>query len=235
MANPATRGRKRSRQPGRYFSKKIAERRIRILTEALSLILDKGIDDFTVKELSLRAEVAEKTLYNTFGSKDAIIARAFDHFLEDQGRRMQEADPTDIDDIADKLAVRAADFFRQPEWARASNYLYFSFNSGEHTYRSLRDMALIYLRPFLKTHLDTEALSPWVPTEIIEMQLANIAHGVVHDWLMGRIGDDQAPRALVFGLLSIMMSVTRGTLHQAIHKRLSREGEKLQALRTPRG
>ena len=219
-----------SSPPKRYFSKRIAERRIRILTEAFALLIDKGIDDFTLKELSQRAGVAEKTLYNNFGSKDEIIAKVFDYFMDSQSQRMEVANPLDIDDIIEKLSVRAVDFFHHREWARASNYLYFSTNSGEKTYRSLRDMTLIYLRPFLETHRDTGSLSAWVPVDMIEMQLANTAHGVAHDWLMNRLDDDLAPRALVFALLTIMVSVTQGELHEAIQERLAIQGQELKEL-----
>ena len=67
--------------PRRYASPVMLDRRRRILAEAQRLLDEHGVEGFTIRELSARAEVAQRTLYNVFGSKEEIIAAAIDqHF-----------------------------------------------------------------------------------------------------------------------------------------------------------
>lgn len=59
-----------------YRSAPIVERRERILREARFLIAKAGHENFSIRELARRANVAQKTLYNAFGSKEGIVTSA---------------------------------------------------------------------------------------------------------------------------------------------------------------
>src|SRR4030095_10174598 len=50
-----------------------AERRARIGKAARQLVAERGYDGLTMRELARAARVAVPTLYNLFGSKDAIL------------------------------------------------------------------------------------------------------------------------------------------------------------------
>lgn len=50
-----------------------AERRARIRAAARKLVAERGYDGLTMRELAQHARVAVPTLYNLFGSKDAIL------------------------------------------------------------------------------------------------------------------------------------------------------------------
>src|SRR5579862_1973223 len=65
----------------KYGSPVMQDRRQRILAEAQALLDERGVDGFTIRELSRRADVAQRTLYNVFGSKEDIVASAIElHF-----------------------------------------------------------------------------------------------------------------------------------------------------------
>src|SRR5262245_5568967 len=66
-----------------YRSAPIVERRKRILHEARLLIAKVGHENFSVRELARRANVAQKTLYNAFGSKEAIVTSAIVQYARD--------------------------------------------------------------------------------------------------------------------------------------------------------
>ena len=55
------------------FEQHKAERRARILDAARRLVAERGYDCLTMRELARVANVAVPTLYNLFGSKDAIL------------------------------------------------------------------------------------------------------------------------------------------------------------------
>src|SRR5688500_15915675 len=71
-----------------YRSDNIVERRKRILREARKLIAETGLSGFSVRELAHRAGIAQKTLYNAFGSKENVIALAIRQYMDDFNARM---------------------------------------------------------------------------------------------------------------------------------------------------
>jgi AcrR family transcriptional regulator len=96
------------------FDEHKAERRDRILEAARTLVAERGYEGLTMRDLARAAKVSVPTLYNLFGSKDAIlvteleamassIARALpssgDSFLQrgmaafDAGMKILEASP----------------------------------------------------------------------------------------------------------------------------------------------
>ena len=55
------------------FDEHKAERRQRILAAARKLVAERGYDGLTMRDLARAARVSVPTLYNLFGSKDAIL------------------------------------------------------------------------------------------------------------------------------------------------------------------
>jgi len=54
-------------------------RRDRIIAITRELIAELGIESITMRDLAQRCSVAVATLYNQFGSREAIIAEALRH------------------------------------------------------------------------------------------------------------------------------------------------------------
>lgn len=55
-----------------------AERRQRLLDAAIEVLGEVGADRLTVEMVAARADAATRTVYNHFGSRDDLIAQAFD-------------------------------------------------------------------------------------------------------------------------------------------------------------
>src|SRR3569833_1061393 len=55
------------------FDEHTAERRERILAAARTLVAERGYEGLTMRDLARAAKVSVPTLYNLFGSKDAIL------------------------------------------------------------------------------------------------------------------------------------------------------------------
>lgn len=70
-----------------YKSDNIYERRRRILREARKMIAEFGLAGFSVRDLCSRAGIAQKTLYNAFGSKENVIALAIRQYMADFNER----------------------------------------------------------------------------------------------------------------------------------------------------
>lgn len=181
--------------------------------ETVALISEQGIDNFSLRALSLRARVAQKTLYNSFGSKEALISTAFDYFLSEQGKRFPLEKMRGVHEIMAQLAQRCEDFIVNRQWSRASNFLYYSFTVDDRIYATLKDMAMLYFRQYFRVHSSHPDFIAGEPSAYAEMQMSNVAHGTVHDWVMGRITDEAFPDAVCLGVVSMLASCVRGTLH----------------------
>src|SRR3546814_2008943 len=64
----------------------MAERRQRILYEVRKLVNEEGLEGFSMREISKRANVAPKTLYNALGDCDRLIGCAIGE-VYDAGRQ----------------------------------------------------------------------------------------------------------------------------------------------------
>ncbi|WP_268234556.1 TetR/AcrR family transcriptional regulator [Novosphingobium marinum] len=195
---------------------------------AMALIAARGVDGFSLADLSRRARVAQKTLYNSFGSKEALICAAFDFFLEEQAVRFPATEKRTMAGILDQLYERCCDFMQNREWVRASNFLYFSFTVDEEIYGTLKAMALIYFDQFHKVYGDHPDFVTNNPTEYLRLQMANAAHGTVHDWLMGRISDRVFPDAVCLGVVTAMMSFVSGDLRREAGRLVERYAARLR-------
>src|SRR5262245_39106061 len=72
------------------FDEHKAERRGRILGAARRLVAERGYDGLTMRDLARAARVSVPTLYNLFGSKDAILMSE----LEAEAARIAARVPT---------------------------------------------------------------------------------------------------------------------------------------------
>ena len=61
------------------------ERQIQIIEESIKLIADKGIQGFTIKNLSKAIGISEPAIYRHFESKSAILVSILDGFKEMAG------------------------------------------------------------------------------------------------------------------------------------------------------
>ncbi len=188
----------------------------------MNLIDEKGVDGFTILELSARAEVAQKTLYNAYGDKQTIIANAIDHSMRLLGEAIPPIDAGDIDSIISQLNEMCVRFIKRPKLVRATSVLYFSNSLDPRVYASLRTMALRYMTPCLRLYEHRGELLPWVSIPTIENQFANLAHSIDHDWATGRISDRNFPIAINFALLSSLAAVVKDPLRARLAVPLAR-------------
>jgi AcrR family transcriptional regulator len=70
------------------LQQQMAERRARILAAARKLIVPHGYDGLTMRDLARAARVSVPTLYNLFGSKDAILVAELERSAATVAERM---------------------------------------------------------------------------------------------------------------------------------------------------
>ena len=174
-----------------YSSPLINERRERILAEAQALIVQKGEAGFTIRELSQRAKVAQRTLYNAFGDKETIIARATEeHYsarYEDPTYWQKNVTARSILNYLDQSVV---DILATREYARSMTAVYFSPRANEKVYLALKHVAARAVRMWAETAQQKGWVESWYPISTIGDRYANMFMSTIHDWLIGRIADE---------------------------------------------
>jgi AcrR family transcriptional regulator len=204
-------------KPMVYASEAITGRRKRILKEARRLLGEKGFEGLTVRELCVRAGVAQRTLYNAFHNKDRIVALAIREAYDEFQRRASYAShPDTLDGVLQRtIAVNRRNFSAR-EYTKAVAALYFSPNTSRDIVRSLQDMAF-NLHGWLDRVEKDRQLEPWIRRDELETMFKNAEYATINDWVRGLIPDDDYLRRLVETILIIAGGACRGaTKAQAV-------------------
>lgn len=196
-----------------YASASIQERRRRILAEARRMIAREGIDGFSIRTLCRNADVAQRTLYNAFQSKDRLIALAIREAYEDVNRYMRYRTlPDTLEGIIDRLISVNSRNLRARNYTKAVVSLYFSPMIGEDIWDALRGMAFLNLRKWLDRAAGEGQLHPWLTVDEAAGDLANLEYSIINDWAVGRLSDEDYVRRLVMAVLSHIIGITVGPL-----------------------
>src|ERR1700759_1334726 len=124
VSDPPESGQVRS---GGYASPTILARRHRILREARKMIAKGGITTLSMDEVSRRAGVAKRTLYNAFQSKERLIAAAIQQYFDEYASRITySTEEATLERILERLIVVARRNMAIRNYTRALMNVYFS-------------------------------------------------------------------------------------------------------------
>ena len=200
-------------KPLLYTSPLILERRRRLLREARHMIAEDGIENFSVRKLCQRAEVAQRTLYNAFHNKDRVIAlairEAYDEFNQHVRHRTDEH--TVAGALDRTIAINRRNF-RVRNYTKAVVAIYFGPGTPQDVWETLRDMSVDSIRAWLMVMTARDELQPWVDPEHFATTMANVQYAVINDWCLGRLSDaDYLPR-LCEGMLLLLIGAVKGVV-----------------------
>lgn len=209
-----------------YTSSTIFERRKRILREARNMITEGGIEGFSVRTLCKRADVAQRTLYNAFHSKDRLIALAIRDAYEDFNRTVAYGtSPETIDGIIDRLIVVNLRNLKARHYTRAVTSIFFAPGTSRDIWSAIREMAFLNLRKWLERLKQDDELQHWADVSDLEHMFANIEYSVINDWANDRISDERFIPLLITSVLSFAVGVTKGPTHDHAKQMLSDIGK----------
>jgi TetR/AcrR family transcriptional repressor of uid operon len=178
----------------KYGSQVMADRRQRILAQAQALIDEVGVEGFTIRDLSRRADVAPRTLYNLFGSKEDIVASAIhDHFA---GLLANVSPPPPAADFAenlrriDTLLDRTIELKR---YATAMVGVFFSPAVDRRLYDTLRWISEGGSAAWVPRAVEDGVLVRLLPEdrERLSTLLVNTGYANITDWAAGRISAEE--------------------------------------------
>ncbi len=208
--------------PRKYASHSIENRRALIARAARQLIVEKGPEDFTMAEISLKAGVATKTIYNSIGGKSELIAQAVEHYQDELRDAVRLPANYGLDDVLGNLAGICGRLIKEPGWGRAIATLYFGRDYGEEVVSRLRMVSQAHLDPCWDW-LDRQGmLLANAPRDLILRQFAGTAYALLSDWSLGRIEDAALFPSLAFALLTTLLAATDPAGHAELMRHARR-------------
>ena len=195
----------------KYSSSAMIERRRRILHEARRLINEVGFEGFSIRELSRRARVAPKTLYNAFGDRDRLIGLAIREVYDDIRRniRFKTADCT-LSGLIDRALVLNRGNLNARNYARAVASIYFAPATAHDLWAGLQEMAVGNTSLWLHDVRARGELQDWVEIEAVTRNMANMEYGLILDWSSGRVRDEDYLKRFAEIILLVAIAVSRG-------------------------
>lgn len=208
-----------------------SERRARIVEATCDILREVGIEDLSMKMVAVRAEVSLQTVYNLFGSKQAILARVFDQDLAQFEALVAAAPSADaLDRVFDALDIAADLYQADPGFYRATMWRRPAGASELALETTLREPRIGFWRTMVERAVGEGLLTPHLDAAVIAALLIQITGGVLADWIAGEISTDLLRREMKFGFAAALCAFATGdaagrlrTLTAALHDELSAE------------
>lgn len=194
-----------------YDSALMHERRQRILQETRRVIEENGIESLSMRELCKRAGVAQRTLYNAFGSKDRIVGLAIqDNYLEQVSRMKFASAPDTMEGVIERTARVCMHFGRQRNYLKAVMDLYYAPTAHKETITMMRELSYANTRPWLQQVAQRDQINPSLSLEQIENDVTDLAFSVMRKWAIGDFGVARMADEAVRGFLVLVIGATTG-------------------------
>lgn len=176
----------------KYASPLMHDRKQRILSEAQTLLDEHGVDGFTIRELSRRAGVAQRTLYNVFGSKEDIVSSAIEQHFASLLTELPAPPPCeDIEAHLRRVEAISRRTIGLRRYATAMVNVFFSPTVDRRIYDSLRGISLSGSGDWVRRAESAKVLLKLSPQDRDRLTtlLMNVNYANVTDWAAGRISD----------------------------------------------
>jgi len=206
------------------MAQQMRERRQRILEATRELIGERGFGGVTMRDLAHRSRVSVPTLYNQFGSKDALLAMAVGEHLRGTLGGGEQPAGTGYERVLAILRGIGREMTRLPEYHRA---LIRAFMSTRGT-ASLQAGLTGQLSQVLEGALDEMArdgeLMAWASPRVLAQRLTAACVAAATTWALGQLDDAALCAALAYGPSLLLLAVARGKARDAL-ERTAREAQ----------
>lgn len=179
------------------------------------MLSEVGLEGFSVRKLCQRAEVAQRTFYNAFSSKDRLIALAIrDAYDEFQKFISYRTDAQTVAGIVDRTLSTNRRNFKIKNYTKAVATIYFAPSTPKDIWYAIQDMAIAGWRDWLALLRGRDELSEWIDIEIFANHMANLQYSIINDWSCDRLSDEDYLRAMLHGTLSHALGAIKGAPHR---------------------
>lgn len=204
-----------------YSSPLIKARRHRILAETQRLIGEVGAASLSMDVVASRADVAKRTLYNVFQSKERLLAAAIRQYFEDFASKVgHPAAPPTLDRMIERLLTMGIYGIAARNYVRALMDVYYAPDTDPDIRAAICGVAIDTHGLWVRMTSSKGDLQPWVAVEELIDRLVTLRLGVVNDWTLGLIADEHFPVKLVRATLLLLAGSARGASRKEVEQKL---------------
>jgi AcrR family transcriptional regulator len=204
-----------SPKPLIYKSAGIHERRKRILREARLMISEFGYERFNIRELAVRAEVAPKTLYNAFTSKEVLIATSIIEYAREfsDNLNMVNGDLTLKGKLERAIRIHSRNLQIRP-YTAAIMTLYNSPMADPTIRQAIRDLSIDGHSQWADYLKRSRGLRKEVEPLTFARQIASFTYCTLTEWCAGEVADDRLIDSIAESILVVVIGSTRGAIRR---------------------
>lgn len=197
-----------------------AERRERIVRAARALVAERGYDGLTMRELARAARVAVPTLYNLFGSKDAILVAE----LEASARLIASRLPAGGDSFfARGMAAFEAGMSlieEAPEFYRAVMRMFMTSPETHEMRRRTEEGYIAIMTSNLAAAKAAGQLADWAEPSVVARHMFALYMAGFLAWGMGELDLAGFRAAALSGCCHLLAGVARGQFAAEVEARI---------------
>jgi len=210
------RGGRGARSAG-YSSPSIVARRHRILNETRKMIGEVGIANLSMDDVARRADVAKRTLYNAFQSKEHLIASAISKYFEDYASKIDySTEDATLDRMIERLVIVARRNMAIRNYTRALMNVYFASDVDPEIRQAIYEIASKSHEPWVRELERKRQLQPWVDGDELVADLVRVRYATAHAWAEGQIPHDRLVHEALRCFFTYMAGVTTGAMRKQI-------------------
>jgi len=179
-----------------------------------------------MRELSKRADVAPKTLYNAFGERDLLIGLAIREMFDAlrHNVKFKTSDKT-LAGLLDRAIVLNRGNLKARNYAKAVATIYFSPGTHSDLREILQEMAVGKTNEWLADLRTKGQLHDWVDIEHLTRHMANMEYALILDWATGRVEDTEYLFRFAEIVLFSALAATRGEVYETAQAMMVRMAE----------
>ena len=192
------------------------ERRARILEGTRRLIAERGYAGLTMRDLAAHCRVSVPTLYNQFGSKDALLFAAVEsHFSGLLAGARSRSDLQGHERLIGVVGLCADEMARLPRYHRA---LLRAFLGGREM--SLQASLAAELAAELELALDEmrarRQLAGWVSSGVLARRITACCISASVSWVVGEFDDEKLRAAMLHAAATMALGGARGAAQKPL-------------------
>jgi AcrR family transcriptional regulator len=193
-----------------YKSATIMDRRRRILQATREMIAELGYDGVSVRELTARAGVAQRTLYNAFGSKENIVATAIAEYQKDFDDKAGYLNPPSTlrGRMEQLVKIHSRNLQIRP-YTTATLAIYNSLSVDPTIRLRMRKITHDHIWPFAQALAADRQLVDQISPDDFAERAISFGYATLTEWVRRTIPDENLVARMVETLLTTVIVCTR--------------------------
>jgi len=199
------------------MSEQNQERGDRILEATRELLAERGYSDVTVRELARRCGVSVPTLYNRFGGKDELIARAVQsQFFRVLGSLEDEGEPIGHPRLIALVARVADGIVELADYHRALLQAFSQVRETGAIHQNLAQELISALIVQLGEMRRRRQLCDWVALDVLATQITTACIAAMMAWSAGGVSDAGLRPFMKHSVGLILVASTQGASRETL-------------------